>query len=79
MELQVLYDDQTVQCALILLVLINLPKWSYCDAHYIDDLLLRVEVCDILWKLCSYLSICLLAVIIVGLQWLREFSCECIY
>ena len=36
MELQVLYDDQTVQCALILLVLINLPKWSYCDAHYIQ-------------------------------------------
>ena len=75
----VLYDDQTVKCALILLVLINLPKWSYCDAHYIDDLLLRVEVCDILWKLCSYLSVCLLAVITVGLQWLREVSCECIY
>ena len=63
-----------------LLVLINLlPKWSYCDAHYINDLLLRVEVYDILWKLFSYLSVCLVAVIIVGLQWLREVSCECIY
>ena len=34
---------------------------------------------DILWKLCSYLSVCLVAVIIVGLQWPIEISCECIW
>ena len=76
-----LYDDQTVKCALIFT---GFDQYStkmklHCDAHYIDDLLLRVEVYDILWKLCSYLSVCLVAVIIVGLQWLREVSCECIY
>ena len=29
MELQVMYDDQTVKCALILLVLINFLFWNF--------------------------------------------------
>ena len=29
---------------------------------------------DILWRLCGYVSVCLVAVIIVGLQWPKEVS-----
>ena len=62
----------------LLLQLNLLPKWSYCDTHYIVDLLLRV-VYDILWKLCSDIRVCLIAVIIEGLQWPIEVSCECVH
>ena len=34
---------------------------------------------DILWKLCSSISVCLVSVIIVGLQWPIEVSDECIW
>ena len=57
MELSVLLGNQPVKCVLMFSATDQSPtKMKYCDAPYIVDLLLKVVVYDILWKLCSYIQ-----------------------